>query len=436
MTGPPPRGIDPEVSSLGADLRRAAPGAARRGVLVAALALGLGQIPPLVMNLAGAGLAVVTELRLGWLYTVASNVAPIHLERFDREGGSLGVLTFRIGLLSVTALLVWALAAAGARTADEVAATPIRRAVAGALVAITYVVPLAILGALVSMRLSTGGVLAPGAVLVRAEMPAAAVLPAVLGVVAGAAGGMSTLRDREDRVRAALAGGWWMLTAALGLSMVGLLAVAALRPSGVQGYVDQLTSQEPEVAALILGHQALLLPNQATFVFVPAMGACDTVTLDGRRTDVLCVDRQPAGASPADWLSSTLDASGAVPTRSAPWAARLLLLVPAAAAAIGGRRAAAAAGAVAEGALRAVFAAAVFAVLIGAVVWASTIVFTNGGPRGGLGPTQELEIGAPAFDSAVYAAVWGAVVGGITGAIVGLRRRREMPRREIADRTD
>jgi hypothetical protein len=423
VTASTPRGFDPEVPSAATDLRRAMPVAARRGGLVAVLALGMGQIPPLIMNLAGAHLAVVTELRLGWLYTVASNVAPIRMERFDDSGGSLGIVTFRIGLLTITILVLWALAAAGARTAEVVAARPVRRAIAGAMVAIAYTAPLAALGAVVSLKLGTGGVLAPGSVDLRAAVLGVVALPLVLGLLAGAAGGLATLREREDRSRAALAGGWRMLAVALGLSLIGLLAIAALRPSGLQGYVDELTSQEPRIAALILGHQGLLLPNQGALVLVPAMGACDTVTLDGRRTDVVCLDREPRGGSPAAWLSSTIDASGSPPTRAAPWTVRLLLLVPAGAAAIGAWRAAVGARTVVEGVLRSVLAACVFAVLVGATVWASTITFTNGPAPGRAGSTQALAIGAPPLKSAGYALAWGTVAGGITGAVAGFRRR-------------
>jgi hypothetical protein len=274
----------------------------------------------------------------------------------------------------------------------------------------------------VSLRLDTGGVLAPGWVELRASPVGIVALPLVLGLAAGAAGGLSTLHEREDRTRAGLAGGWRMLAVALGLSLIGLLAIAALRPSGLQGYVDQLTSQEPRITALILGHQALVLPNQAALVLVPALGACDTVTLDGRRTDAVCLDREPQGRSPAAWLSSTTDASGGAPTKAAPWVVRLLLLVPAGAAAIGAWRAAAGARSVAEGMLRSLLAACVFAALVGVVVWASTITITNG--SAGTGPTQELAIGAPPLEAAGYALAWGAIVGGITGAAAGLRRSR------------
>jgi hypothetical protein len=396
------------------------------------LALGLGQIPPLIMNLAGAGLAVVTELRLGWLYTVGSSIAPVRMERFDDAGGSLGVVTFRIGLLTITLLLLWALAAAGARVGEEVAARSVRRVVAGAMVAFAYVVPLAVLGAAVSLRLDTGGVLAPGWVMLRTERLGMVVLPAMLAVAAGATGGLWTLRDREDRTRASLAGGWRMLAAALGLSLIGLLAVAALRPSGLQGYVEEVTSQEPRVAALILGHQALLLPNQAALVFVPAMGACDTVTLDGRRIDVLCLDRLPDGRSPATWLSSTTDAGAGPPTRAAPWIVRLLLLVPAGAVALGAWRAAVGVRSVREGIVRSLLAVVVFSVLVGAVVWASTVTLTNGGSPGASGPTQEVAIGASPIGSAGYALAWGVVIGAITGAIAGIRHRRPADERRRA----
>jgi hypothetical protein len=106
---------------------------------------------------------------------------------------------------------------------------------------------------------------------------------------------------------------------------------------------------------------------------------------------------------------------------------RLLLLVPAGAAAIGARRAAAAATSVAEGMLRSLLAACVFAALVGVVVWASTITFATG--PAGTGPTQELAIGARPLESAGYALAWGAIVGGISGAAASLRRGRDVQKR-------
>ena len=58
------------------DLRAALPTAAGGGFLVAAAALALGQIPPLLVNLFGGGLALSTQIRLGWLYTAAANAIP------------------------------------------------------------------------------------------------------------------------------------------------------------------------------------------------------------------------------------------------------------------------------------------------------------------------------------------------------------------------
>ncbi|HEY5861265.1 MAG TPA: hypothetical protein VIX62_13365, partial [Actinomycetota bacterium] len=107
----------PPAPSLGNDLRRAAPVALRRGLTVSFVALLLGQLPPLAFNLGGAGLAIATQLRLGWLYTVAANAAAIRIDEFSTATGDpvlYGVANFRLALLTLTAVIVWMLVRAGA----------------------------------------------------------------------------------------------------------------------------------------------------------------------------------------------------------------------------------------------------------------------------------------------------------------------------------
>ncbi len=91
---------------------------------------------------------------------------------------------------------------------------------------------------------------------------------------------------------------------------------------------------------LYVGHQALLAPNQAMWVLAPSMGACDSVRVDGRSQDVLCLDRLPRGADPATWLLAELGrAGGSPPVAPMPPVARAFLVVPAAAVVLGVPRA-------------------------------------------------------------------------------------------------
>ncbi|HEY5861294.1 MAG TPA: hypothetical protein VIX62_13520, partial [Actinomycetota bacterium] len=92
MSDPAPAAGHPEAAvdrPLSADLRLAAPVAARGGLLVAVAAIVLGQLPPLLVNLLGGGLAVSTQVRMGWLYTAASNAVSIRIEGLSAAAGEL-----------------------------------------------------------------------------------------------------------------------------------------------------------------------------------------------------------------------------------------------------------------------------------------------------------------------------------------------------------
>ena len=121
----------PLPPSFGSDLGRAVPVALRRGLAVSFVALLLGQIPPLIVNLGGGGLAIATQLRMGWLYTVAANAASIRIDEFSRSTGDpvlYGVATLRLALLTFTIVIIWMLVRAGAAVARQVADRPSRRA--------------------------------------------------------------------------------------------------------------------------------------------------------------------------------------------------------------------------------------------------------------------------------------------------------------------
>ena len=76
---------DAPVPSFTGDLAAAAPVALAGGAPVRRRGAPLGQVPPLLVNIVGGGLAVSTQVRLGWLTTMA---AP---RRRDRATGSAPV---------------------------------------------------------------------------------------------------------------------------------------------------------------------------------------------------------------------------------------------------------------------------------------------------------------------------------------------------------
>ena len=246
----------------------------------------------------------------------------------------LGTATFRLALLTVTFVLGWLLLRAGAAAARRVSDSPVRRALAGALVAPSYAVALGILALVVELRLSTGGGFLPDVTTLRAVPWEAFVLPFVLAAGTGMVGGLLAGGGIRARAWEAFAGGWRAFVWALGLALVGLLAFAAIRPSGLEGYVDELRSLGPRGAAVVVGHQILLAPNQAVLTLVPAMGACDVLTGPVRTTDIVCLDRQPTGENPLDTISDGLG-DRAVPIQPQPAAAKLFVLVPFVAVALG-----------------------------------------------------------------------------------------------------
>ena len=193
---------------------------------------------------------------------------------------------------------------------------------------------------------------------------------------------------------------------------MGLLAFAAIRPSGLEGYVDELRSLGPRGAAVVVGHQILLAPNHAVLTLVPAMGACDVLAGPVRTTNIVCLDRQPTGENPLDTISDGLG-DRAVPTQPLPAAAKLFVLVPLVAMALGARRGAARASSNADAAFRGVCAGVVFAGLVVIGVWTSTLTITTTAS----GDAATLALGAQPFVAGAYAAAWGIVVGGIAGWI-------------------
>jgi hypothetical protein len=421
---------DRPVAPLTRDLAGAVPVAVLRAVAAALAVAALGQVPPSLVNVAGGGLALPTQVRVGWLYTMAGHAVAITA---TGSGGSVeglgsGVLSVRLGMLTIAALasvmLVFG-ARASARRVDDVG---VRRVVAGATIAVPYAILIGGVNASVRLQLDTGGGVLPDSTSIGAPAWEGFLLPGLLAVIVGAVGGWSLStswqRVAARSVRAGLRAFAW----ASGLAFVGLLVFAALRPEGLERYSVEVWSAGPQRAGLYLGHQALLLPNGAMWVLAPSMGGCVVVRAGAAARDLICLDRIPRGPDPATWLLSELGGvDGPSPTAPMPVVAWLFLAVPAASIVLGfrgvGRTARSIPRAVARGAGGGVvFAALVTVVSLTGSLWLST---QDGDTR------RLVFIGPDPATTGALALLWGVVGGAaVCGAGVVSRRlsRRARPR--------
>lgn len=377
--------------------------ALRRGLVAFGLVALAGQLVPSVIDLFGGGLAFRTALRVGWFYTLAFNRVALDVDAASH--------TYRLSIafLSGTALALWLLYRAGRAAAELAGTAPRQRVLTGAMVAPAYALPIGLITLVTRLQLASAGTLLPEALRVHGVVWQAFVFPLVLAAVAGGAGGLVSGLPQGSRDRAWLVGGWRMLLLALGLAFVGVLLLAALRPAGLRTYVRGASANGPRVALLIVGHHALLAPNQSFFVLAPSMGGC--TSLAGPKVTIprLCPGRLPIlGADVARAIRAVRTGGHAPSHRSMPTWYWVFLLVPAIATIAEGRWAAG--DAVGRDRLvRAGGAGLVFGVLIGCGAWASSITIQGVTLGASPGPTMALGI------------VWG-VVGGALGSLLRARQ--------------
>ena len=188
-----------------------------------------------------------------------------------------------------------------------------------------------------------------------------------------------------------------------------------------------MTAPGPRVASLLLGHHLALAPNEAAFLLTPAMGGCVSARGSAGAVDVLCPGTVPdlgPGNDVLDaWVIKLLEAGRDIPTAPAPSAMLLLLLVPAGAVAVAGVHLGRAAGSRREALIRATGATAVFAALVTATAWASTVELTGTfAASGDAAQTAWIRLGPRLPELTGLAIVWG-LVGLSAGAIVSVRQK-------------
>ena len=443
---PPPPSPTPSAAARGPSVLGGGWGTATAWGLGAWAALALlGQL--LAFGgalLSGAGLGVGAVARLGWLYFCGFHGIGVVAEVRDVAGPLGGMLPpgfglsyrLEVAMLSATALALYLLCRGGRAAADRAGGGAAARVVHGLKVAPAYAVPALLLSLLVRFDLPSPAPEAfTGTITIRPAPSSALLWPLLLAAAAGAAGGLVSARPilREGpgggrTAAAALAGGWTMLVAVLGLSFVGLLVHAAVSPGAAAAYLRAVGSEGPDGAAVALAHHVLLLPNQSLLVAAPAMGGCDGVYGSGFSVDLLCLTRFPAGVD-LEGAAGPLQPIPGIPsfrTRPTPAPYFLFLLVPAASVALGGRaaarRVATSSEAIAAGAL----AGAVFAALFGAAVRLGSPRLGVAADLGGFGGGGSFAFGPELFPASLLALAWGAV-GGALGALPGSRRLAAVP---------
>jgi hypothetical protein len=382
-----------------------------KGGLLAFLATAIAaQIVPISIDVFGGGLAVSTALKLGWLYELTFHRVAIDV---TGAGGATGRIS--IAFLSGTGFAVWALYRAGRTAARRAGPSSGARVLAGSMVGPVYALPIAVITSLVRLQLDTGGFFSPPTVGFHGVVWQAFALPALLGIGAGGAAGALEAWPRGSRGHAWLVVGWRTLLGALGLAAVGVLVLAAVRPEGTAGYARAVSSNGPRTAALLLGHHALLVPNQSFFVLAPSMGGCTELSGPRASIPLLCPGRLPK-LDPPDVLDDIARVDEAQPAggtadRPMPAGYWMFVLVPAVATFSGGRSAGGSGAR--ESLVRGAGAGVVFAVLVGVGSWlASAELSLHGAETLG---TTALTLGPRPLPTALLALAWG-VVGGALGA--------------------
>ncbi len=230
-----------------------------------------------------------------------------------------------------------------------------------------------------------------------------------------------------------------MLALGLLFSFVGLLVLAALDPNTTAAYFRRAFDGGTARGVVLVGHHALVAPNQSMWVLVPAMGGCDTVSFSGSNTDLLCYSHFPKSIG---FSGQTI---GPIPTPlpsvqsgTAPVGYFLFLLVPLLSVLLGGRLAASRGGARSrpEAAAIGAMAGVVFAALVAVVGLMSTIGIGVSVEAAGLHTTFSGSVGPSVVVGGLLALVWGGAGGALGGLIYGRKLPALAPVTEVPPGTD
>ncbi len=426
-------------------IRAGWPDALARGFVAFLAMAGIGQVLAFaVWAVADTGASIGAIARLGWIEFGAFHHIAIEVDVPDlavsppATGPRATSLSVGIALLSITAVAVWLLFRGGRAVADRCGGGTAARILHGAKVAPAYALPAFVLATVVEVRTPLRlGAFASGELHVALSRWQALAFPLAIAAASGAAGGLRSALDARAgqdrvtaRVRAAVAGGGRMFAFGLLLSYAGLFVAGIVQPDGPAALLTPSTGRyfdivfaRPAPGFVALGHHLALVPNEALWTLIPALGGCDGVR-GSASADFLCYGRFPTA------VDTTIQAlpggeSVRVPLGEAtfetapPWYF-LFLLVPAAATVLGGRLAAERLRARGrEAAFVGASAGVVFAVLVGAAAALSTVTVGYGAAFGDEASAGWVIAGPNVITGTLLAAAWGVVGGGLGAATAG-----------------
>src|ERR687891_274182 len=413
-----------------------------RGGLAFVVMAAVGQAAAFAVSVAEQQQVSVPKLGwlyFGWFHHAAVNVAITTPLNFPVEGAPEGPsgatgLTAGVGLamMLATFLAIAFLYRGGRALADRVGGTGVARVFHGMKVAPGYAIPPFVLSGLLTVDVPIPqNSLVAGSLQMESWSLSWLVLPLLLGAAAGAAGGLRSGRfeliSHEPwgrRAAGVIAGGLRMFVLGLVLSFVGVLVLAAVRPSAGRAYFAAISGPPLDQTAVIIAHHVLLLPNQSMWVLVPAMGGCDGLSGGGVSATFLCYSKFPTSVSVTtdgvngDALTIRTDFA------TAPTGYFLFLLVPALSVVLGGRygvrkRARLRSESIAIGAASGV----VFAVLVAVASWMASVSVSLSSATGGIPGNSSVLIGPGVFFAGLLALAWGVLGGAIGGWLGG----REFP---------
>jgi hypothetical protein len=399
-----------------------------QGLGIAALVALIGQAIALVVFVArGATGSFAPYARLGALYDEVFHHVDVGVRVLPVGGAREASVHLGIALLTVTSASALVLVLVGRRLARRAAGGRVLLSVLG--VSLGYaVVPLA-LGVIARGRVELpSGVPAVRAVDVTVSAVQAFVVPLALAAAALAVGTLIGLGRREGRpagdaaIADVVAGGVRSFAMGLALSVAGVLILASVQPAAACAYGSVVSAPRSLNGKLaVAGHLALLLPNQAVWVLVPAMGGSDDAVVEVRPAG----SAQPSTSRETAFLSyrvapteAPIGPVGVTSPRLRPTPGALLvfLLVPLAATLAGGVRAARDGSTTSTRVLLGGASGLVFAGLTAVAIALSWVDLGVTGPFLGTS-TVRISLGPGLIVGTALAAVWGVVGGAIGGSI-------------------